>query len=132
MRTRYALATPAVTGYTLQLLAVLGVGNDATNWPNASARAACANTLPVFVMSGQFAFISYARADSEAARKIQAAIEAAGVRTWMDREEIAGGSWRAEIGEAIANAQAVIAIVSSNAASRPVVAQEISLAGDLN
>lgn len=45
-----------------------------------------------------YVFLSYASVERERALAVTAALEAAGVRVWLDRQAIAGGSsWTAAI-----------------------------------
>jgi len=65
-----------------------------------------------------FAFLTYASADRERALTLADAIEQAGVRVWLDRHSIAGGtSWNAEIVRGIQDC-AVLLLLTSDAAIR--------------
>ena len=80
-----------------------------------------------------FVFLSYASVDRERAEGIARALEAAGIRVWMDRSNIAGGEyWAAEIAGAIERC-AVLAVVCTPASmhSRNV-RQELQLAWDFD
>ncbi|MBK8030082.1 MAG: TIR domain-containing protein [Chloroflexi bacterium] len=62
------------------------------------------------------AFISYSRKDTEFVERLEAALNARGVTTWRDATSIPGGDdWYENIQSGLANAYAVICIVTPNA-----------------
>ncbi len=62
------------------------------------------------------AFISYSRKDTEFVERLEAALNARGVSTWRDATSIPGGDdWYENIQSGLANAYAVICIVTPNA-----------------
>jgi predicted ATPase len=76
-------------------------------------------------------FLSYASADRERALEIAEALQAAGIRTWIDRTGISGGSAWAETIAAAVRSRSVLAVLCSqqSVASRNV-RQELQLAWD--
>ena len=74
-------------------------------------------------------FLSYASADRERALALADRLEAAGVRVWIDRTAIAGGtSWGEEIGEGIKWCAALVILCTGRAMASRNVRQEIQLA----
>jgi hypothetical protein len=67
-------------------------------------------------------FISYASEDSQFVRSLSADVSAAGVETWVDREDLVPGDrWRGEIVTAIEECEALVVVLSrASAASREV------------
>jgi len=64
-------------------------------------------------------FISYAREDIEAARKIYQELRESGFNPWLDKERlIPGHKWKDEIIKAIRNSQSFIALLSANSTSK--------------
>jgi len=65
-------------------------------------------------------FISYASQDAEAARRICAALRAAGVEVWLDQSELRGGdAWDQAIRQQIQDCALFIPVISVNTAERP-------------
>ena len=76
-------------------------------------------------------FISYSRNDLEIVDKFAAALQQAGIDTWIDRESIkVGNSWRKEIVEAIDNCDAFVFIMSASSIASKNVHKEIILSQD--
>jgi hypothetical protein len=74
-------------------------------------------------------FLSYSRADARQADDWVADLEQFGYRVWIDRAGIRGGQqWMATIVRSIAEAQAVILLLSPNSARSDNVRREIDLA----
>src|SRR3954462_10666988 len=64
-------------------------------------------------------FLSYAREDAEAARRIADALRAFGVEVWFDQHELRGGdSWDAKIRKQIRECALFIPIISANTQAR--------------
>jgi TIR domain-containing protein len=83
------------------------------------------------VGTGKYVFLSYSRANAEAAEWLRQTIEQLGVNAWRDTDEIAVGSWRAEIDRGIANAAAVFVIATPASLASIEVSREILAAADL-
>jgi len=65
-------------------------------------------------------FLSYAREDSDAARRITEALRAAGVVVWFDQSELRGGdAWDAKIRKQIKECTLFVPLISGNTQSRP-------------
>jgi TolB-like protein/cytochrome c-type biogenesis protein CcmH/NrfG len=65
-------------------------------------------------------FISYASQDAEAARRICAALRAAGIEVWLDQSELRGGdAWDQMIRQQIHDCALFIPVISINTAQRP-------------
>ena len=65
-------------------------------------------------------FISYAREDAEAARRIAEALRAAGVEVWFDQSELRGGdAWDANIRQQIRECALFVPIISQHTEARP-------------
>jgi TolB-like protein/Flp pilus assembly protein TadD len=65
-------------------------------------------------------FLSYASQDADAARRICAALRAAGIEVWLDQSELRGGdAWDQTIREQIRDCALFVPIISANTASRP-------------
>ena len=76
-----------------------------------------------------YVFLSYASADRERALRIADLLKGQGIRVWIDRHSIAGGStWSAEIVRGIRGCAAVAVLCSPAAMASPNVQQEIQLA----
>lgn len=100
----------------------------------------CESHQPVFRLcvvakvAEPHAFISYVRQDSDRVDRLQAILEAAGVKVWRDTADLwPGEDWRARIREAITkDALAFIACFSEHSESRAVSGQneELALAVD--
>ena len=78
---------------------------------------------------GPYLFVSYASADRERVLPIVARLEAAGVKTWVDRDGIHGGAnYALEIAEAIEHAAALLLFCSPASLASRNVKQELALA----
>lgn len=76
-------------------------------------------------------FVSYSRHDQEIVDCLVNKIEEAGIRVWIDRDDIkAGRTWRAQIVEAIDTCDAFVLMLSSHSAASENVRKEIDLAQD--
>jgi TolB-like protein/tetratricopeptide (TPR) repeat protein len=65
-------------------------------------------------------FLSYASQDAEAARRVGAALRAAGIEVWLDQSELRGGdAWDQKIRQQIRDCALFVPIISANTASRP-------------
>ena len=65
-------------------------------------------------------FVSYAREDAAAARRIAEALRAFGVEVWLDEDELRGGdAWDQRIRREIRDCTLFIALISSTTQSRP-------------
>lgn len=75
-------------------------------------------------------FISYAREDLETAKKLRDDIEKAGIKTWLDKEDLLPGQvWQAVISEKIKESDYFIALLSSRSLSkRGYVQKELKIA----
>src|SRR5258706_3701682 len=75
-------------------------------------------SLPVTGSKGA-AFLSYASQDAEVARRICAALRAAGVEVWLDQSELRGGdAWDRQIKQQIHDGALLIPIISSTTQGR--------------
>lgn len=64
-------------------------------------------------------FLSYASQDAEAARRICAALRAAGIEVWFDQSELRGGdAWDQKIRQQIHDCALFVPIISANTAAR--------------
>jgi hypothetical protein len=64
-------------------------------------------------------FLSYAREDADAARRIADALQAFGLEVWVDQSELQGGeAWDASIRQRIKSCALFIAVVSANTQRR--------------
>ncbi|MHB8576851.1 MAG: toll/interleukin-1 receptor domain-containing protein [Dehalococcoidia bacterium] len=76
-----------------------------------------------------YVFLSYASAERVRAAEIADALERAGVKVWLDRESIPGGtSWGSEIVEGIQHCAALVICCTAAALQSRNVRQEIQLA----
>jgi TIR domain. len=76
-------------------------------------------------------FISYSRHDLEVVDSLVGKIENAGMKVWIDRDDIkAGKTWRAQIVQAIDTCDAFVLMLSSHSAVSDNVRKEIDLAQD--
>ena len=76
-------------------------------------------------------FISYSRRDTAIVEKFVTALTQAGLKIWIDREDIlAGNSWRLQIVEAIDTCDAFVLMLSGNSAISTNVHKEVILAQD--
>lgn len=76
-------------------------------------------------------FVSYSRHDFERVDGMVGKLENAGMKVWIDREDIkAGRTWRAQIVEAIDTCDAFVLMLSSHSAVSDNVRKEIDLAQD--
>jgi TolB-like protein len=65
-------------------------------------------------------FLSYAREDTDAARRIADALRSQGVEVWFDQSELRGGeAWDAKIRKQIRECRLFLAIVSEHTQARP-------------
>lgn len=78
-------------------------------------------------------FISYAREDSKIAKRIYFDLKRAGVKVWIDSEDLLPGqNWRLTIREAIRESSYFLALLSSDAVSRKgFVQKELKMALDM-
>lgn len=78
-------------------------------------------------------FISYSRADSDLARKINDALQSQGKTTWFDQESIdAGTDFQQEIYRGIENSDNFLFIISPSSVNSPYCAAEVEYAQKLN
>ncbi len=79
-------------------------------------------------------FISYSRADSGFARKLNEALQLQGKRTWFDQESIAAGTadFQQEIHRGIESANTFLFILSPRSVNSPYCADEVEYAANLN
>jgi WD40 repeat protein len=78
-------------------------------------------------------FISYSRADSDFARKLNEALQIQGKTTWFDQESIASGSdFQQEIYRGIENSDNFLFIISPKSVNSPYCADEVEYAQKLN
>src|SRR5881628_742746 len=69
--------------------------------------------------SPQAVFLSYAREDAEAARRIADALRGFGVEVWFDQSELRGGdAWDAKIRKQIRECALFVPIISANTQAR--------------
>ena len=69
-------------------------------------------------MDKPYAFISYSKEDRAFVERLSAALNAAGVATWIDVQNIAAGTnWDDEVQSGLLKASALIYVVSQNAAN---------------
>jgi TIR domain-containing protein len=65
------------------------------------------------------AFISYAREDEAAARRLYIGLKAAGVEAWLDKESILPGQdWQEAIAAAIESSEYFVAVLSSHSLNK--------------
>ncbi len=78
-------------------------------------------------------FISYAREDFEIARKLRDDLEKAGIKTWLDKEDLLPGQkWRTIISKEIRECSHFLALLSSKSLStRGFVQKELKMALDM-
>ena len=78
-------------------------------------------------------FVSYSRADSDFARRLNDALQVQGKTTWFDQESIASGTdFQKEIYRGIENSNNFLFVISPNAISSPYCADEVEYAQKLN
>jgi WD40 repeat protein len=78
-------------------------------------------------------FVSYSRADSDFARKLNEALQIQGKTTWFDQESIASGSdFQQEIYRGIENSDNFVFIISPKSVNSPYCADEVEYAQKLN
>ena len=78
-------------------------------------------------------FISYSRADSDFARKLNEALQLQGKTTWFDQESIASGTdFQQEIYRGIENSDNFLFIISPRSVNSPYCADEVEYAQKLN
>src|SRR5512146_2165973 len=69
--------------------------------------------------SGKAIFLSYAREDSDAARRIADALRAFGIEVWFDQSELRGGdAWDAKIRRQIRECALFVPVISRNTQAR--------------
>ena len=69
--------------------------------------------------SGKAVFLSYASQDAEAAKRICAALRAAGLEVWFDQSELVGGdAWDSKIRKQIKECALLIPIISAATQAR--------------
>src|SRR4051812_31240295 len=69
--------------------------------------------------AGKAVFLSYAREDTAAARKICDALSAAGVEVWFDQSELRGGdAWDQKIRKQIKECALFVPVISANTQAR--------------
>lgn len=69
-------------------------------------------------MSGPYVFISYSRQDRQFVDRLARELQIAGVRTWIDTQNISAGSnWQQEIEQGLLQADVLLYIASSQASS---------------
>src|SRR5262245_19496154 len=75
-------------------------------------------------------FISYARADSEAVKRLTADLEKADIAVWVDRTDLTAGTadWEQALRDAIRAARAVLLAATPNSRKSPYVKDEIRIA----
>lgn len=81
-------------------------------------------------MGPGFVFLSYARANAAEAQWLHDFLLQKGVRVWRDSNEIARGSWRAEIDRAISGADIIFLAVTPVSMASVEVMKEIATAAD--
>ena len=78
-------------------------------------------------------FISYSRADSDLARKLNDALQLQGKTTWFDQESIASGSdFQQEINRGIKTSDNFVFIISPRSVNSPYCNSEVEYAASLN
>lgn len=78
-------------------------------------------------------FVSYSRADSDFARKLNDALQMQGKTTWFDQESIASGTdFQQEIYRGIENSDHFLFVISPNSIQSPYCADEVEYAQKLN
>src|SRR5437762_13517287 len=79
--------------------------------------------------SQPYVFLSYTSPDRARVLALADQLEAAGIRVWVDRRDLVGGSrWDASIVDAIANCTVFALTCSAASLASPNVQQEVSLA----
>ena len=76
-------------------------------------------------------FLSYCRSDSEAARRVVAALESRGVRVWWDKHLSSGAVFSQEIEQALRSSRKVLVLWSKASVQSDWVRDEAALARDL-
>src|SRR5579871_6533034 len=80
-------------------------------------------------IAGPYVFLSYTSLDRARALALADVLEAAGIRVWLDRRNLVGGtSWDAEIVQAIKDCTVFLVLASVHAVTSPNVKQELRLA----
>jgi TolB-like protein/Flp pilus assembly protein TadD len=75
--------------------------------------------LPPFGASPRAVFLSYARDDAEAARRMADALRAFGIEVWFDQNELRGGdAWDAKIKKQIRECTLFVAVISATTQAR--------------
>ncbi len=73
-------------------------------------------------------YLSFAPADAQRAEELRRILMAQGHRPWLDAQPIDGASWRIEMDAAIGAADALVVIVTKDAARSPFITYEWALA----
>lgn len=89
------------------------------------------NTPPESPENDGHVFLSYCRADSEAARRIVTALEARGVKVWWDQHLSSGAVFSQAIEQALRSSRKVLVLWSSESVRSDWVRDEAALARDL-
>lgn len=72
-----------------------------------------------------YVYISYSHRDSAFVDKLSSDLQAAGIATWVDRAKLrAGEDWASDVQDAIANASALLVVISPDSASSSWIARE--------
>src|SRR5947207_16019391 len=80
-------------------------------------------------ISEPYVFLSYASRDRERALALADRLEAHGIRVWLDRRRLVGGTgWDASIARAIRDCSAFLLLASAQSVRSPNVTQELRLA----
>ena len=122
-------------GYNLRSAeAWLKVGQKRTQHrPTALIEEFIAESLRQPPWSSLDVFISYSRADSDLARKLNNELQLQGKTTWFDQESIASGSdFAREIEQGIQSSDNFLFILSPQAVNSPYCAMEVEYAANLN
>lgn len=74
-------------------------------------------------------FISYAHGDKDSAQQLNEHLEAHGIETWFDEQRLApGASWESQIKTALAESDAVVAVMPASGEISPSVLVELGVA----
>lgn len=74
-------------------------------------------------------FISYARGDKDSAQELNELLEAHGIETWFDEQRLAPGkSWESQIKTALAESDAIVAVMPATGEVSPSVLVELGVA----
>ena len=84
---------------------------------------------PIYMTSAQRpVFLSYSRDDSPAAIALKTALEAEGLKIWMDTDSIRSGDWKDRIFEGLDDARAFLLLMTASSLGSEVVKKEVALA----